>query len=117
MDYRSAIESYYRAFRERDLSRLRALLAPDFHFVSSFGEYRQRDAMLEEIWPAVGHTWATNLRVFGHGPDFVVVYEHEHAPGVQRPTMRMAEYVRFQGEEIAEIEVFVGRPLESSGGP
>jgi hypothetical protein len=31
--------------------------------------------------------------------------------------MRMAEYVRFQGEQIAEIEVFVGRPLESSGGP
>jgi hypothetical protein len=117
MDYHSAIESYYRAFRDRDLSRLRSLLAPDFHFVSGFGEYRQRDAMLEEIWPAVGQTWATNLRVFGHGPDFVVVYEHEHAPGVQRPPMRMAEYVRFQGEQIAEIEVFVGRPLESSGGP
>ncbi|HUE86162.1 MAG TPA: nuclear transport factor 2 family protein [Vicinamibacterales bacterium] len=113
MDYHSAIESYYRAFRDRDLARLRSLLAPDFHFLSSFGEYRGRDAMLDSIWPAVGQTWATNLRVYGGGPEFVVVYEHENAPGVARPAMRMAEYLRFQGEQIAEVEVFVGRPIGS----
>jgi hypothetical protein len=116
MDFHSAIQSYYQAFRDRDLACLRSLLTPDFHFVSSFGEYRERDVMLDEIWPAVGQTWATNLRVFGEGPEFVVVYEHENAPGVQRPPMRMAEYLRFQGEQIAEIEVFVGRPLESPEG-
>lgn len=111
MDYRGAIERYYRAFRERDLEDLRALLTPDFHFVSSFGEYRERDTMLEEIWPGVGQTWATKLRVFGGGPEFVVLYEHENAPGVERPPMSMAEYLRFEGERIAAIEVFVGRPL------
>lgn len=115
MDYHAAIQSYYRAFRDRDLERVRLLLTPDFHFVSSFGEYRERDAMLDEIWPAVGQAWATNLRVFGQGPEFVVVYEHELAPGVQRPPMRMAEYLRFQGEQIAEIEVFVGRSLGMPG--
>ena len=57
MDYHGAIERYYRAFRERDFEGLQALLTPHFHFVSSFGEYRERDAMLEEIWPAVGQTW------------------------------------------------------------
>jgi hypothetical protein len=117
MDFHSAIQSYYQAFRDRDLACLRSLLTPDFHFVSSFGEYRERDGMLDEIWPAVGQTWATNLRVFGEGPEFVVVYEHENAPGIQRPPMRMAEYLRFQGEQIAEIEVFVGRPLESPERP
>lgn len=111
MDYHGAIERYYRAFRERDFEGLQALLTPDFHFVSSFGEYRERDAMLEEIWPAVGQTWATHLRVFGEGPEFVVLYEHENAPGVERPPMSMAEYLRFEGERIAAIEVFVGRPL------
>jgi ketosteroid isomerase-like protein len=111
MDYVKAIESYYRAFRDRDLARLQALLTPDFHFVSSFGEYRDRDALLAEIWPAVGQTWATNLRVFGEGPEFVVVYEHEHAPGVERPAMRMAEAIRFRDERIEAIEVFVGRPV------
>jgi len=35
----------------------RSLLTPDFHFVSSFGEYRERDAMLDDIWPAVGQAW------------------------------------------------------------
>lgn len=113
MDYRGAIERYYRAFRERDLEGLRALLTPDFHFASGFGEYRERDAMLEAIWPAVGQTWATNLRVFGSAPEFVVLYEHQNAPGVERPPMRMAEHLRFEGERIAAIEVFTGRPLRS----
>lgn len=111
MDYRGAIERYYRAFRERDLEGLRTLLTPGFHFVSAYGEYRERDAMLEEIWPAVGQAWATDLRVFGDGPEFVVLYQHQNAPGVERPPMRMAEYVRFEGDRIAAIEVFVGRPL------
>ena len=111
MDYHVAIERYYRAFRERDRDTLQSLLTPDFHFVSSFGEYRERDAMLEAIWPAVGQTWARTLRVFGDGPEFVVLYEHENAPGVRRPPMRMAEYLRFEGERIAALEVFVGRPV------
>ena len=32
-------------------------------------------------------------------------------PGAQLPPMCMAEYVRFAGEVIAEIEVFVGRSV------
>ena len=111
MDCHDAIARYYGAFRTRDLEGLRALLTPDFHFRSGFGEYHDRDAMLEAIWPAVGQTWAKNLRVFGDGPEFVVLYEHENAPGVERPPMTMAEYIRFDGDRIAEIEVFVGRPM------
>jgi hypothetical protein len=115
MRYREAITQYYAAFRDRDRDRLRQLLTTDFHFISAFGEFRDRDAMLDAIWPSVGQTWATNLRIFGIGPDFVVLYEHENAPGVTRPPMTMAEYVRFSGDQIAEIEVFVGRPLTGLG--
>ena len=110
MDYETAIRRYYDAFRERDLEGLRALLTPDFRFVSSFGEFHERDAMLEQIWPSVGQTWARDLRLFGAGPEFVVLYEHQNAAGVERPPRRMAEYVRFDGERIADIEVYVGRP-------
>lgn len=117
MDYREAIEGYYRAFRERDRASLQSLLKPDFHFISSFGEYTHRDAMLEEIWPSVGQAWATDLRIFGSGPEFVVLYEHETAPGVERPAMSMAEYIRFEGEKIAEIEVFIGRTLLPPANP
>jgi hypothetical protein len=109
MDHRNAIERYYRAYRDRDRDSLQSLLASNFHFVSSFGEYRNRDAMLDEIWPAVGQTWATNLRIFGDDPEFVVLYEHANTPALKQPPMSMAEYVRFEGDRIVEIEVFVGR--------
>ncbi|MCI0652840.1 MAG: hypothetical protein L0Z55_13260 [Planctomycetes bacterium] len=69
--------------------------------------------MLDEIWPAVGKSWASNVVIFGQAPEFVVLYEHENAPGVERPTMRMAERIRFDGDRIAEIEVFVGRTRPS----
>ena len=111
MDYHGAIERYYRAYRDRDRESLELLLTSDFHFLSSFGEYRDRDAMLDEIWPAVGQTWATKLRIFGQGPDFVALYEHENAPGVERAAMAMAEHVRFRGDRIAKIEVFFGRSI------
>lgn len=117
MDHRDAIIRYYEAFRVRDRESLRALLTPDFLFSSSFGEYRDRDAMIEEIWPGVGQAWASKLRIFGDGPEFMVRYEHEIAPGVERPPMTMAEYVRFDGDRIAEIEVFVGRPASSAARP
>lgn len=58
-----------------------------------------------------GRRGRRRLRIFGQGPDFVVLYEHEHAAGEERPGMSMAEYIRFSGERIAEIEVFVGRTL------
>ena len=111
MTYHDAIARYYGAFRTRDLESVRALLTADFHFRSPFGEFRDRDAMLEAIWPSVGQTWATNLRVFGDGPELVVLYEHESAPSANRPTLSMAEHIRFEGERIAAIEVFVGRTL------
>jgi hypothetical protein len=114
MDYKTAIEKYYRAYRDRDRESLRNLLTPDFRFSSSFGDYDERDRMLESIWPGVGRSWATRLRIIGEGPEFVVLYEHENAPGVERPILRMAEYVRFAGDRIAEIEVFVGRAIAPS---
>ena len=109
MRYHDAIHQYYRAYRDRDRAALERLLAADFHFRSPFGEYRDREVMLEQIWPYVGQTWATNIRIFGEGPEFVVLYEHENAPGMTRRSAVMAEYVRFEGDRIAEIEVFVGR--------
>ena len=111
MNYRATIEQYYRGFKERDRDAISAALSPDFHFISSFGEFRGRDAMLDAIWPSVGQAWAEDLRIFGDGPEFVVVYRHGTAPGAERPPMRMAELVRFEGDRIASIEVFVGRSV------
>jgi hypothetical protein len=111
MDYCGIIESYYRAYRDRDRAALEGLLTSDFRFISSYGEHTGRDSILDKIWPAVGQAWATNIRVFGDGPEFVVLYHHDVVPESQQPKMRMAEYVRFVGDRIAEIEVFMGRQL------
>ena len=111
MDYHSAIHRYYRAFAERDRESLQRGLTPQFHFVSPFGEFHGRDAMLEAIWPSVGQAWAANLQIFGEEPEFVVLYQHETAPGAEHRPMRMAEHLRFEGGQLARIEVFVGRPL------
>lgn len=98
------IREYYRCFKDRDRERLRELLAPDFRHISPFGTFDDRDRMLEEIWPHVGKTWATDIEVYGEGPEYLVRYRHEG-----ESQARMAEYVRFDGDKIAEIEVYLGR--------
>ena len=104
MDHVAAIQSYYRCFQERDREGLVRLLTPDFRHVSPFGIFDDRDAMLDAIWPAVGKSWAVDIEVFGEPPDFMVRYRHAGEHGGT-----MAEYVHFEGDQIAEIEVFIGR--------
>jgi hypothetical protein len=113
MDQRRAVEAYFRAFRERDKEGLRSLLTADFHHVSPFGEWRDRDAMIEAIWPQVGRSWAAGLQVFGAAPEWMVRYQVEGADG---PAANMAEFVRFEGDRIAEIEVYAGRQLPGPSG-
>ncbi len=108
MEHQRTIEAYYRAFRERDLEGLRALLTPDFRHVSAFGAWRDRDAMLDAIWPHVGRVWAAGLEIYGVAPAFMVRYHHEGAPDAPCSAARLAEFIRFDGERIAEIEVYVG---------
>lgn len=108
MNRRNVIERYYQCYRERDRETLRELLAPDLHHVSSFAEYHDRDEMLEAIWPSVGRSWAVNLEIFGKDSEFMVRYQ---VAAEERRSMEMAEYIRFDGDRISEIEVYVGREL------
>ena len=110
MDHRDIIKRYYQCFRERDLDGLRAILTPDFHHVSSFGEHFDRDEMLTAIWPSVGQSWARNLSIFGGDLEYMVRYTVESS---HRPEIAMAEYIRFAGKQISEIEVYVGREVPS----
>jgi ketosteroid isomerase-like protein len=114
-DHRQIIERYFNSFRERDREALRAVLTADFHHISSFGEWRDRDAMIEAIWPGVGSCWATDLEIFGEVPCFMVRYQHESLPDVSQPRRRIAEFIRFDGERIAEIEVYLGREVGEAG--
>ena len=102
MNQRAAIESYFRAFRERDRSALEALLTPDFRHSSPYGCFDDRDRMLDEIWPSVGEHWAEDVVIYGDGSEHMVRYRHSTG-GL------MAEHFRFEGDRIAEVEVYFGR--------
>ena len=102
MDRHEAIFDYFRAFRERDRAALERLLAPDFVHASPFGRWDERDRMLDAIWPSVGAHWAEDIEIFGEGPALMVRYRH--STGALR-----AAHFRFDGERIAEVEVYVGR--------
>ena len=97
------IHEYYRCFRERNRQRLREILTPTFKHVSPFGQYDDRDQMLDDIWPHVGGTYGIDIRVFGEGPEYMVRYRH-----AGNSSGRLAEWIRFEGESIAAIEVYLG---------
>ena len=102
MDGREAIEEYFRAFRERDRAALERLLAPGFVHSSPFGRWDDRDRMLDAIWPTVGQHWAEDVEIYGDGPAYMVRYRHSTGA-------LMAEHFRFEGDRIAEVEVYAGR--------
>lgn len=103
MNAKDTIRDYYRCFKDRDRETLEKILTPDFLHISPFGRHDDRDRMLDAIWPSVGKTHAVDIEIFGDGPEFMVRYTHSSE---ERP--RLAEYVRFKGDEIAEIEVYLG---------
>ena len=106
---RQAIAAYFDCFRTQDLERLRQLLTPDFRHVSPFGEWTDRERMLATIWPSVtGDVYATDLQIYGDGPEYLVRYRH-----AGKSSARIVEYFRFEGDQIAEIEVYPGRDAAS----
>jgi len=67
--------------------------------------------MLEQIEPEIGKGWARDIQVFGGGDEFIARFVVD---STERPSMRMAEYVRFEGDRIAEVETYLGRTDASS---
>jgi hypothetical protein len=104
MNQVDTIREYYRCFRDRDRATLERILRPDFRHLSPFGSYDNRDRMLDEIWPHVGAIHAIDIEIFGNGPGYMARYRHSGGSPA-----RLAEFVRFDGDQIAEIEVYLGR--------
>lgn len=104
MDPKDAIRDYFRAFKNKDRAMLERVLAQDLVHSSPFGVFNDRDAMLDQIWPSVGAVWAVDLEIFGEAPKFMVRYKHSDGSPAQ-----FAEYFHFKGDQIAGIEVYLGR--------
>ena len=103
MDHENLILDYYRCFKNRDRKRLEELLVDDFIHLSPYGRFQGRDSMLDTIWPEVGKTHAEGFEIFGKSPEFMVRYRH-----CSDGSPRLAEWIRFDGDRIKEIEVYLG---------
>ena len=104
VNYRDLIIEYFDCFRVRNLERLRQLLSDKTRHISPFGEWKDRDAMLDAIWPSVtGQVYASEIQIFGTGPEFLVRYRHSG-----QSSGHIAESFRFEDDRIAEIEVYLG---------
>lgn len=109
MNHKKIIKHYYQAFQDADKEALRATLTVDLNHISDFKIYTNRDDMIEEIWPSVGKTRAVDLQIFGTYPEYMVRYK---VTGAEKPARNMSEYIRFNGDKITEIEVFMGREVD-----
>lgn len=109
MNFHRTIKQYYQAFKEANKEALLNILTKDFKHISSYATYTDRDEMMEDIWPSVGQTWAEDLQIYGTHPEFMVRYK---VTGGEQPARNMSEYIRFEKDKIAEIEVFMGRELD-----
>ncbi|MEM9066507.1 MAG: nuclear transport factor 2 family protein [Planctomycetota bacterium] len=111
MTHHESIRAMYQAFRDRKRAALEALLAPDYTFASPFGNFVGRDAMLDVIWPQYlaeeNPRWATDIEIFGTGPGYMVRYRHE-SDDPSKSGARLAEFVRFEGDLVVSVEVYLG---------
>lgn len=113
MSHAETIREYYRCYKDRDRETLERLLTPDMVHASPWATYRDRDAMLNEIWPYVGKTWAVNIEVFSNGDDYIVTYQHDSEPGADKHPGTMVERIHFSGERIDRIDVYPPLPDDS----
>ena len=109
---RETVRAYFRAFRDRDRVTLERILAPKLIHRSPFGEHRDRDRMLDQVWPHPGPIWAEEVTVYGRAPEFLAHYRHG---GASRG--HLVERFVFDGERIVEIEVYLGVGALPTEGP
>ena len=105
-DRRERVKQYYDCYARGDRETLTTLLVKPLSFTSSYAEYDDRDSMLDAIWPHVAQNTNTtaNLEIFGMGDRLMVKYDL-----VGSGVASMCEFIRFSGQKIAAIEVFVGK--------
>lgn len=101
IDNVKTIEEYYRCFKDRDRNTLAKILSPNLRHKSPWATFTDRDKMLDEIWPMVGKVWATDLKIFSDGSDYIVYYKHSGDGNSQ-----LVERIGFSGDQIDRIEVY-----------
>ena len=99
----------YRAYETGDRDLIEGLLAEDFSFHAPPDPQLDREGYFERCWPNAGLIESYELvRLFEHGDEVVVTYESTKSDGGR---FRNTEILRFEGDRIAEVEVYFGWDL------
>jgi hypothetical protein len=99
----------YRAYEQRDRSVVERVVAPDFNFQAPPDPVLDRDEYFERCWPNAGLVKEFEfVRMFEHGDEVFVTYESTKSDGSR---FRNTEILRFEGDELAEVEVYFGWDL------
>jgi hypothetical protein len=99
----------YRAYEQGDRSIVERLLAAGFAFHAPPDPILDRDEYFERCWPNAGLIREFEfVRMFEHGDEVFVTYESTKSDGSR---FRNTEILRFEGDELAEVEVYFGWDL------
>lgn len=104
-----SVRAAYRAYETRDRRILEDLLGEDFRFHSPPDPELDRAGYFERCWPNAETIEKFEfVRMIESGDEVVVTYESTKAGGRR---FRNTEVLRFEGEKLAEVEVYFGWDL------
>lgn len=96
----------YRAYETGDRELIEGLIADDFRFHAPPDPELDRDAYFERCWPNADLIESYEIvRLLEHDDEVVVTYEATKAGGKR---FRNTEVLHFEGDRIAEVEVYFG---------
>jgi ketosteroid isomerase-like protein len=100
----------FTAFAAGDRERIEALLAPSLTFHAPPDPNLDRAGYFERCWPGSGNGSMFDFaRMIEAGDEVVVTYNATRKDGSR---FRNTEVLTFEGDQVAEIEVYFGWDLE-----
>ena len=114
----NCVRLYYDCFASCDRETLTGLLTKDFAFASSYATYKDRDKMLDDIWPHVvqNRNRVEDLEFFHLGNQLIAKYCHAGSPETG-----ICELFEFEENKIRSIKVYTSgspsRPITDDENP
>ncbi len=96
----------FATFKSQDRAEVETLLSADFTFSSPYDNAVDREYYLQHCWPNASHLQELRIeRLLVDGDQAYVTYWAETAQGM---SFRNTEFFRFEGQQIACLEVYFG---------
>jgi ketosteroid isomerase-like protein len=100
----------YGAYESGDRAALEELLSDDLVFTSPADHRIDRETYFERCWPNAGSIESFEFkRLVEDGDEVIVTYESTKTDGRR---IRNTEVLTFDGDRIAEVEVYFGWDVE-----